>query len=187
MIFLGVVDCKSFFCSIFLPRNSTNINNIIIIMNNICKTVTLRTRMIKQGTSVTRWTDTTGSYSLQVRDPETGFPVLLSYWIALQRCESFDLGQSAAIRRWKHIHQAEDAENQADCQQSCKQRGSWADWLWQKRDMLEFTSSRKPVTGKLAHEIREQLHRISNHSLSQRDINLKSMQKQHTDYSIVEE
>lgn len=56
MIFLGGVDYESFFCSIFLPRNSTNINNIIIIMN-ICKTVTLRTRMIKKGTMLSLYLD----------------------------------------------------------------------------------------------------------------------------------
>ena len=52
--------------------------------------------------------------------------------------------------------------------------------------MLGFTSSRKPVKGSVAREIREQLIRISTDTLSEKDVQMKSKQALRSDYVLVE-
>ncbi len=52
--------------------------------------------------------------------------------------------------------------------------------------MLGFTSSRKPVSGVVAREIREQLIRISTDNLSETDIQMKSKQALVSDYVLVQ-
>lgn len=51
--------------------------------------------------------------------------------------------------------------------------------------MLGFTSSREPVRGKVAREIREQLQRIATKSLDEHDRKVSMMQNKHVSYKRV--
>lgn len=52
--------------------------------------------------------------------------------------------------------------------------------------MLGFTSTRRPVSGQVAREIREQLIRISSGALSEKDLEIKSKQMLKSKFVIVE-
>jgi len=52
--------------------------------------------------------------------------------------------------------------------------------------MLGFTSTRKPVTGQVARDIREQLIRISTGKLSEKDQEIKAKQALKSKYVLVE-
>ena len=52
--------------------------------------------------------------------------------------------------------------------------------------MLGFNSNREPVKGKVARKIREQLNRIKENSLSEKDKELQAMQQRKCKFTIVE-